>query len=217
VVKGSVPFNGERPLSFDAGFYRRYYLDRRTRVASRADALKLGCFVCSYVDYLGFTVKRVLDAGCGLGHLRFAVREFFPRARYVGLETSDYLCRRYRWVRASVADFAPKELFDLVICHDVLQYLADDRVAAAALRNLGRLCRGALYFSVLTAEDWRRNADRSRTDSGVRLRPAAWYKSRLLRQFRPVGGGLLVRRGYEPLLWELERPWAVPGSRLRGK
>ena len=152
-------------------------------------------------------VKRVLDVGCGLGHLRTAVRESFPRARYVGLEASEYLCRRYRWVHASVAEYVPKAPFDLVICHDVLQYLEDDRAAARALRNLGTLCRGALYFSVLTAEDWRRNADRSRTDSGVRLRPTAWYQSRLLRLFKPVGGGLLVRRGYEPLLWELERPW----------
>ena len=37
--------------------------------------------------------------------------------------------------------------------------------------------------------------------------PAAWYRTRLARHFRSVGGGLLVRRGYEPLLWELERPW----------
>ena len=87
--------------------------------------------------------------------------------------------------------------------------------AVRALANLGRLSRGALYFSVLTAEDWRRNADRARTDSGVRLRPAAWYKARLLRHFRPVGGGLLVRRGYDPLLWELERPWTKGASRER--
>jgi hypothetical protein len=60
---------------------------------------------------------------------------------------------------------------------------------------------------VLTHEDWRRNADRARTDSGVRLRPAAWYQTRLRRQFRHLGGGLFVRRGYDPLLWELERPW----------
>jgi SAM-dependent methyltransferase len=197
---------GDRPLLFDAGFYRRYYGNPRTRVASRADALKLGRFVCAYVDYLGFSVRRVLDAGCGLGHLRAAVRERFPRARYVGLETSAYLCRRYRWVRGSVADYAPEEGFDLVFCHDVLQYL-DDRAAARALRNLGRLSRGALYFSVLTAGDWRRNADRARTDSGVRLRPAQWYQARLARQFRPLGGGLLARRGWDPLLWELERPW----------
>jgi SAM-dependent methyltransferase len=191
---------------FDATFYRRYYVDPRTRVASKAESVRLGRFACAYAAYLGFTVKRVLDAGCGLGHFRVPVRECFPRARYVGLETSEYLCRRFGWVRESVADYAPKQPFDLVFCHDVLQYL-DDRAAVRALSNLGRLSRGAIFFSVLTAEDWRRNADRARTDSGVRLRPAAWYKARLLRHFRPLGGGLLVRRGYDPLLWELERPW----------
>ena len=202
----TVPFN-----SFDAGFYRRYYVNPRTRVASRAEAVRLGRFVCAYVDYLGFTVKRVLDAGCGLGHFRAPVRAAFPRARYVGLETSEYLCKRFGWLRESVAGYAPKEPFDLVFCHDVLQYL-DDRSAVRALANLGRLSRGALYFSVLTAGDWRRNADRARTDSGVRLRPAAWYQARLLRHFRPLGGGLLVRRGYDPLLWELERPWTRKGT-----
>jgi SAM-dependent methyltransferase len=191
---------------FDATFYRRYYLDPRTRVASRADAIRLGRFVCAYADYLGFRVRRVLDAGCGLGHLRHAVRRAFPRARYVGLEASEYLCRRHGWKHGSIADYAAGRGFDLVFCHDVLQYL-DDRTAVRALANLGELCRGALYFSVLTAEDWRRNADRVRTDAaGVRLRPAAWYKARLARHFRPLGGGLLARRGCEPLLWELERP-----------
>ncbi len=197
---------GERPLLFDAGFYRRYYVDPRTRVASREDAVRLGRFVCGYAAYLGFAVRRVLDAGCGLGHFRAPVRQAFPKARYVGLETSDYLCRRFGWLNESVSDYAPKEPFDLVFCHDVLQYL-DDRSAVRALSNLGRLSRGALYFSVLTAEDWRRNADRARTDSGVRLRPAAWYQTRLRRHFRHLGGGFLVRRGFDPLLWELERPW----------
>ena len=206
---------------FDAGFYRRYYMDPRTRVASRAETVRLGRYICAYADYLGFRVRRVLDAGCGLGHLRQAVRDVFPRARYVGLETSDYLCRRDGWARGSVADYAPVEAFDLVFCHDVLQYL-DDRTAVRALANLGRLCAGALYFSVLTTEDWRRAADRVRTDAdGVRLRPANWYKTRLARRFRPLGagllarrfrhlgGGLLARRGHDPLLWELERPWGA--------
>ncbi len=222
-MKGTHPFNeasrgpmakhcveGVRPLHspFDAGFYRRYYVDARTRVASRSEAVRLGRFVCAYTAYLGFTIKRVLDAGCGLGHLRQPVHEFFPRARYVGLDSSDYLCRRYGWVRGSISDYAPGQPFDLLVCHDVLQYL-DDRTAIRALANLGRLSRGALYFSVLTVEDWRRHADRERTDSGVRLRPAAWYKARLARHFRPLGGGLMVRRGYHLLLWELERPWTI--------
>lgn len=197
---------------FDAGFYQRYYMDPRTRVASRADAARLGRFICAYTEYLGFAVQQVLDAGCGLGHLKAPVREYFPRARYVGLESSDYLCRKCGWVRGSIADYRPAAPFDLVLCHDVLQYLPEGE-AARALSNLARLCRGALYFSVLTAEDWRRNADRARTDSGMRLRPAAWYKTRLARHFRPLGGGLLVRRGYDPLLWELERPWLAANAR----
>lgn len=201
---------------FDAGFYQRYYVDPRTRVASRADAVRLGRFVCAYTGYLGFTVKRVLDAGCGLGHLQEPVGEFFPGARYVGLETSEYLCRRYGWVRQGIADYAPGTPFDLVFCHDVLQYLPD-REAVRALANLARLCRGAMYFSVLTIEDWRGNADRSRSDSGVRLRPAAWYRGRIARHFRPLGGGLLVRRGYDPLLWELERPWPAAKVRRRSR
>lgn len=193
-------------MKFDAGFYQRYYRDPETRVASREDTLKLGRFICAFTSYLGFGVRRVLDAGCGLGHMRKAVREYFPRARYVGLDPSEYLARRYGWVRTSIADYAPRAPFDLVICHDVLQYLPD-REAARALRNLSRMCQGALYFSVLTVEDWRRNADRGRTDSGVWLRPADWYRSRLGRHFRPLGAGMLARRGFAPLLWELERPW----------
>lgn len=193
-------------MEFDAGFYQRYYVDAATRVASRADSRRLGRLICAWTDYLGFRVHRVLDAGCGLGQMRAPVREFFPRASYTGLEASEYLCRRHGWVRGSLADYQPRVPFDLVICHDVLQYL-EDREAIRALANLGRLCRGALYFSVLTREDWRRNADRSRTDGAVRLRPAAWYRQRLGRWFRPLGGGLLARRGCAPLLWELERPW----------
>lgn len=193
-------------MKFDAGFYKRYYRDPETRVASREDALRLGRFICAFTSYLGFSVRRVLDAGCGLGHMRKAVHEYFPRARYVGLDPSEYLARRYGWVRTSIADYAPRAPFDLVICHDVLQYLPD-REAARALRNLSRLCQGALYFSVLTVEDWRRNADQGRTDSGVWLRPADWYRSRLGRHFRPLGTGMLARRGFAPLLWELERPW----------
>lgn len=193
-------------MKFDAGFYRRYYCDPETRVASREDALRLGRFICAYTSYLGFSVRRVLDAGCGLGHMRKAVREYFPRARYVGLDLSNYLARRHGWIRTSIAEYAPRAPFDLVICHDVLQYLPD-REAARSLRNLSRFCQGALYFSVLTVEDWRRNADRGRTDSGVWLRSAAWYRSRLGRHFRPLGTGMLARRGFAPLLWELERPW----------
>jgi SAM-dependent methyltransferase len=194
-------------MRFDAEFYRRFYEDPATRVATAAEADRLGDFICAYAAYLGVRVRRVLDAGCGLGYLRAPVLRHFPRARYVGLEVSEYLARRHGWVHGGLEDYRPRAAFDLVICHDVLQYL-DDRAAARAMANLARLSRGLLYLSVLTLEDWRQAADRSRTDGDVQLRPVEWYRRRLARPFVPLGGGLFARRGHGPVLWALERPSA---------
>lgn len=201
-------------MRFDADFYHRYYEDPSTRVAAPDDAIRLADFICGFTGYLGFRVRRVLDAGCGLGHMRLAVERAFPRARYVGLEASEYLARREGWVHGTLEGYRPRTPFDLVICHDVLQYL-DDRAAARAIANLGRLCRGAAYFSAMTLGDWRHSADRSRSDGGVHLRPADWYRRRLGRWFRPVGAGVLVRRGMKPVLWELEKPWPPAGGASR--
>jgi SAM-dependent methyltransferase len=201
-------------MRFDAGFYRRYYRDPATRVSTGAEQARLARFACAFAASLGFRVRRVLDAGCGLGYMREAVRQCFPGARYVGLEPSDYLARRYGWVHGRLEDYRPAAAFDLILCHDVLQYL-DDRAAARAIANLGRISRGALYLTALTLEDWRSTADRSRSDGGVHLRPAEWYRRRLARNFRPVGAGMLVRRGHAPVLWELERPWPAAGGSRR--
>jgi hypothetical protein len=89
------------------------------------------------------------------------------------------------------------------VCYDVLQYL-DDRAAVRAMANLGRLSRVALYFSALTIEDWRRNCDRSRTDRAVNMRPAAWYRARLQRNFYYLGSGVWIRKTKPTLRWALE-------------
>jgi hypothetical protein len=90
------------------------------------------------------------------------------------------------------------------VCYDVLQYLGD-REAVRAMANLARLCRGALYFSALTREDWDLYCDQSRTDADVHVRSARWYAQRLARHFVPLGGGLYARKGVELPLWALER------------
>ncbi len=69
---------------------------------------------------------------------------------------------------------------------------------------LTRLCRGVLYFTALTAADWRWNCDQRRTDSNVHLRAAAWYRARLQRGFREIGAGFWLRRGAPLTVWELE-------------
>jgi 2-polyprenyl-3-methyl-5-hydroxy-6-metoxy-1,4-benzoquinol methylase len=160
-------------------------------------------YIAAYTLHLGLPVRTVLDAGCGLGLLRDPLMRALPRASYVGLEYSDYLCERYGWTQGSIADFKTRTPFDLVVCYDVLQYL-DDRTATRALANLGRLCRGVLYFSALTLRDWAENADRTRTDRNVWMRKADWYRRRLARSFRHAGGGFWIRRGAPLVPWELE-------------
>jgi len=102
-----------------------------------------------------------------------------------------------------VADYAPRHASDLVVCYDVLQYL-DDRRAARAIANFARLTRAALYVCALTREDWRANCDRKRTDSAVHLRPGAWYRRRLRRQFRYLGFGVWLRKDVTAILWDME-------------
>ncbi|HSN70512.1 MAG TPA: class I SAM-dependent methyltransferase [Steroidobacteraceae bacterium] len=192
--------------SFDAAYYQRYYLNPRTRAVSQQEMDLQGQLIAAQLRRLGVPVRRILDAGCGLGLLRRSLLAAWPRARYVGVEVSEYLCERMGWVHGSVVDFEARTPFDLVICHDVPQYL-DDRAAARAIRNLARLCRGALYFHVPTAEDRVQNIDPRGTDTSVYWRPAVWYQTRLRRHFRHTGGGLHMRRGVPIVQWTLEQPW----------
>ena len=190
-------------VSFDREYYRRYYYDPRTAVATRAEMRARARLIAACVQHLGLPVRRILEAGCGTGLLRAELRRLLPRADYTALEASEYLCRRYGWRHGHIEELRSRTRFDLVVCYDVLQYL-DGARAARALRNFARLTRGALYFSALTRGDFARNCDRERTDAGVHLRSARWYRTRLARHFREAGLGLWLRRGAPLTLWELE-------------
>ncbi len=191
--------------NFSAEYFKKYYVDAATRVVTAAEMRAKAALIAAALRQCQIPVRRILDAGCGIGLLRKPFANHLPRARYVGLESSDYLCRRFHWRRGSIVDFTARSPFDLVVCYDVLQYLPD-RQAARAIANLGRLTRCALYVSALTVEDWRENCDRSRTDRAVHLRPGDWYRRRLNKAFRYVGFGLWVRKNITAILWEMERP-----------
>lgn len=188
---------------FGREYYRRFYRDGRTSVASRAEMARRAEFIAAYTRHIDCPVASILDAGCGLGLMREPLLRALPGAAWVGLEYSEYLCRRYGWTQGSLADWRARQPFDLVVCYDVLQYL-DDAAASKAMANLAQLCRGVLYFTALTRRDWRENADQSRTDREVAMRSGRWYRERLVRNFRQVGAGLWLRRGSPLVTWELE-------------
>jgi SAM-dependent methyltransferase len=191
--------------SFDAEYFRRFYLSPATRVTTRAEMAVRAALIAAILRQAQIPVRSILDAGCGLGLMRPAFRRLMPRAKYHGLEPSKYLCRRFGWRQGSLSSYAPPQPVDLVVCYDVLQYL-DDKAAIQALNNLPRLTRAAIYVSALTSKDWRQNCDRSRTDISVHLRSGAWYRRRLERHFKPLGFGVWIRKDVTAILWEMERP-----------
>jgi SAM-dependent methyltransferase len=190
-------------MAFDRDYYQRFYFNPRTAVTSRAEMRARARLIAGCLQYVGLPVARILDAGCGVGLLRAPLKRALRSVDYVGLEFSDYLCRRYGWRQGSVATLRTRERFDLVICYDVLQYLSAAQ-ARRAIANLSRVCRGALYFGALTLEDWRDNCDQSRTDCIPGLRPGAWYRRELSRAFRPIGCGMWLKRELNLTLWNLD-------------
>jgi SAM-dependent methyltransferase len=201
VSKGKV--KRTPPAPFGRDYYQRYYFNPRTAVVSRQEMSARARLIASLTAYAGLPVRRILDAGCGTGLLRGPLRRALPRAHYVGLESSEYLCQRYGWVHSRIEEYRARAPFDLVVCYDVVQYL-DAASARRALANLGKLCRGVLYFTALTRHDFDHNCDRERTDPDVHLRSAGWYRSHLARHFREAGLGFWLRRGAPLILWEME-------------
>ena len=191
---------------FDEAYYQRFYFDKKTSVVDQQHLERLGTFVCSYLQYLRIPVRRVLDVGCGIGLWREVVARHFPNASYHGVEYSEYLCQRYGWERGSVVDYSGDKPFDLVICQGVLPYLSPTDLQAA-LRNLARLSRGALYLEAVTREDYDRDTiDEDLTDPRLLRHRAQLYRRGLAEGFKPLGGGLWLSHQAEIPLFELECP-----------
>ena len=189
---------------FDEAYYERYYFDKKTSVVDPQHMERLGNFVCSYLKYLRVPVRRVLDVGCGIGLWRDIIARHFPQATFHGVEYSAYLCERFGWERGSVLDYRASEPFDLVICQGVLPYLnAAD--AQAAMRNLARLCQGALYLEAVSREDYERDViDEELTDGRQFRHRVALYRRGLREHMRELGGGLWLSRQAEVPLFALE-------------
>jgi 2-polyprenyl-3-methyl-5-hydroxy-6-metoxy-1,4-benzoquinol methylase len=188
---------------FDDAYYTRYYFDPKSRVAEPKYFENLARFLSAYAALVDIQIRSIVDLGCGIGTLKNPLLKRFPKASYTGVDVSEYACEKFGWELATISDYCSPNEFDLVVCHDVVQYL-DDKQAKAALRNFATLCGGLLYFSVLTEEDYSENCDKSRTDSAVHLRSAEWYRRRTKQYFRNLGGGVYIERDSDVAIYALE-------------
>ena len=189
---------------FDEAYYQRYYFNKKTSVVDPEHVARLGAFVCSYLQFIRVPVQRVLDVGCGIGLWRDVIQRHYPQAQFHGVEYSEYLCGRFGWERGSVVDYQASAPYDLVICQGVLPYLNPSDLKLA-LRNLGRLSRGALYVEAVTREDYERDIlDEDLTDPRLFRHRAELYRRGLQEGFTELGGGLWLSREAEAPLFALE-------------
>ena len=93
---------------FDRDYYQRFYRDPASRVVSRAEMNARGRLIGACALHIGLPVKRVLDAGCGVGLLRTPLKRVLPRAEYTGIEVSAWLCRKYGWTQSTIEGYGPR-------------------------------------------------------------------------------------------------------------
>lgn len=146
--------------TYDREYYRRWYADPRTRIASRAGVeRKVRLAVAAAEFLLARPIDSVLDIGCGEGAWRAPLRKLRPKLKYVGVESSEYVISRYGKSRdiirgefGRLQSLALPEGFDLIVCADVVQYIPDDDLRHG-LREIRRLTRGVAYIETFAAED----------------------------------------------------------------
>lgn len=171
--------------NYDRAYFDRWYRDRRHRIIEPEEVRRKAALAIGVAEYfLRRPIRSVLDIGCGEGAWRPHIRALRPSASYLGIDSSEYVVRRFgrrrNIIRGSVGTLdqirSPKP-FDLVVCADVLHYLPDAEVRRGA-SEIGRLLGGAAFIEVLTSDD-----EILGDLEGMHRRSAQWYE----RTFARVG------------------------------
>ncbi len=165
------------PKQYDRDYFDRWYRGSNAVTSTAEVARKVALAVTVAEYFLRRPLRTVLDIGCGEGPWRSHLLRLRPRASYLGLDPSDYVVKRFgasRNIRkATFAELPSLRLgrkFDLVICSDVLHYVADGDIRKGAA-EISRLLEGVAFIEVLTRED-----EILGDLEGLTRRPAAWYR-----------------------------------------
>ncbi len=164
---------------YDQQYFQRWYRQGEIGGPARL-ARKVALAVACAEYWLERPVRTVLDIGCGEGAWRAPLLKLRPKLQYLGFDSSTYAVQRFGVRRnvhhATFGDFQwlrPCAPVDLLVCSDVLHYVADAELKRG-LPGLAELCGGVAFLESFTAQD----AFEGDHD-GFRPRPAAWYRRQL--------------------------------------
>jgi len=201
----AAPGHGKQ---YDRQYFDRWYRDPKSRMwtkAAVARKVRLAVGLAEYV--LERPIRSVLDVGCGEGTWQPLLKELRPRARYLGVDSSPYVVRRFGKRRnivegsiATLGDLGLDECFDLIVCCDVMHYVPT-RELRAGLRAMANLAEGPAYLEAYTSAD-----SVEGDEAGFQPRtPRTWL--RLLRNagFEHIGPHCYVTEVVASTLVALER------------
>lgn len=145
---------------YDRRYFDKWYRHPRHRVKTRQDMARQLGFIIAATEYmLDRPVRTVLDVGSGEGQWSAVLKSLRPRARYVGVDGSEYAIRRYGARRnlrfgtlGTIGSIGLKGPFDLILCLGVLNYVAPDELKRG-LRQLRELSGGVVYLEIFTNAD----------------------------------------------------------------
>lgn len=191
---------------FDAAYFERFYGSTASRDAVSRQAGLSANLCASAFGLLDLPLCSIADVGCGPGPIKAAFAAIDPTIDYAGFDASEFACAQFGWTLFDLRQDRLPEIYDLVICESVLQYL-DANSLVAALTMMMRATRAGLFLRVPTASDFARIICADRTDMQVERHPAALIQGTLAPEFWHFGGGLFVRRDAPAFPYEL---WIEP-------
>jgi SAM-dependent methyltransferase len=146
---------------YDRRYFDRWYRNPRSRVVTPTVIARKAQMVIGVAEYfLGRTVRSVLDVGCGEGDWYRALKRMRPRIDYTGIDPSPYVVERFGKRRnialgafGDVAEHAQGRMFDVIVCSDVLQYVAPPELKRGIAQIAAHLDGIAFLEAHTTADD----------------------------------------------------------------
>jgi SAM-dependent methyltransferase len=145
---------------FDRKYFDKWYRSPTHKIGTRADLARQVHLAVAAAEYmLTRPIRSVLDVGAGEGRWEPLIHEIRPSAKYIGVDPSEYVVKRFgarRNIHHGTLDdldtLFPTKTFDLVVCCSVLNYLPREAFIRA-LSQLAKRTHGVAFLEIFARED----------------------------------------------------------------